>query len=1628
MFKKKMKLVTFVVLLTFALNVVLPFTPKISEAEAASAGTYLTQKWVASGVPQPWEGGTIVGEVVPSNSGLEVIVAGGGTQMVTCLSGMTGAVLWSYHDTALQGYSQPILYDLNGDGKLEVIVPLTYPAGLLVLNGDGTLFWRKMLDYDGQGAATIFSKPVIGDVNGDGKPEIFVGEQDVEPPTMTGKIFELSNTGTILATSFAWRTCSGGLSLGDVNNDGQYELFAGDRNAGYHDGGYGKGVRAWRASDLSVLWDRPDIMSSSQAPDLIDVNGDGKLEVVVNDMSGGVIILNGMTGATIKQALANDIINGIPNYLPGHYQTTVYDIDLDGHIEHLFQDGDHGHSNAYVFDLATWKIDAVLDTGLGKFAPGVGDVTGDGVGDMVVANNTNLMVFDNKLSSWMLPLQTVKLRSQLNNPIIADIDDDGLNEVIISCSTGTGPSGTGTVYCFDTLGIAAVPVARSNIQYYSERRDGASVYVPPIGSETIPDIISTTPANNAVNVPISTSQLTFQILDKQSFTMSYTLSTSPNISGGTVRGSNLGNGVQTVSIGGLAYSTQYTWTIQLSTGVNTETSVFTFFTAAQPQANSPPTENNPAISYLSGDGSVHTGFLAQTSGVSDPQGDLVTNIFSWLEGGKPIANLLLPFDINDPSTAKDYSGYSNNGIVHGATWVSTGKIGGAYKFDGVDDYISVPDGGNGNWDGSIHPSTLSGDGTWTGITIEQWIYLSANQRGTRTIAKWPAFEIGIGAALPGNSTVANNVLYGGVFTWNPNAQYPLFTSQEKKVTDPTPLALNTWYHVALTYTNGAMILYVNGVAVASTASQIGPVKPSSGQDILIGGRDYFNGMIDDTRIYSRNLPASQILQDYLDTENGLSGSATLNTGTTRGGWSYIVQVTPNDGVANGLTTTSNALSLPNTVPVASNLYIKPRQQLGALDNEALTANYTYTDADGQLESGSQISWYRNGVLQSALNNQKVVAASLTTVGDQWYFTVTPSDGITPGATQTSSPIIIRNNVLPTTGTPQLTTSGGPNTSSTLTTTATTSDSDGDPTTNIYNWVVNGASMCKLNLPFDTYSNTTTHDYSGTVTDLNIILKGAKWSTGGISSGYLNFDGSHYAMVNDVTPLNPSTWTTLSVDFWVKPSLDQTSARIIGKKYGPDSVGSYLIGMQSSAPANTVFFDLEIKNTTDPNGYTDYETSSNPGTIVPTGCWSHVVATYQSGVGISLYINGTLRSILGGVTGTIFDWGTQYVQPLWIGYDGGGPQNRFFQGGVDEVKIYNRTLTPSQIQEQFLEGKNGVETTSKIMPSELKAGDAWSCKVTPNDGFGDGVTATSSPLTLAQGATGYLRVTTSPPTSSTILVNGQRCNDWGLDWVKMLPGTYTISFTGVLGYITPLPQTVTVTAGQTTTVTGVYTQAGYLRIMVDPALDATIYLDGHPMNDWGAWLTIAPGQYTVSFGSVNGYATPASQIVTVNAGGNTVVTGHYISGQSTLPTGYGYLRVVTNPALPGTIYVDGLPRNDWGLDWAKFPPGQYVISFGDVPGYQTPAPQTVTVSQGQTTVVTGAYVALGYLHVTTSPPKQSTIYANGVTMNDWGCWVSILPGSYQVSWGQALGGTGTIPIPKLVTVSAGSTTIVTGVFP
>ena len=206
-------------------------------------------------------------------------------------------------------------------------------------------------------------------------------------------------------------------------------------------------------------------------------------------------------------------------------------------------------------------------------------------------------------------------------------------------------------------------------------------------------------------------------------------------------------------------------------------------------------------------------------------------------------------------------------------------------------------------------------------------------------------------------------------------------------------------------------------------------------------------------------------------------------------------------------------------------------------------------------------------------------------------------------------------------------------------------------------------------------------------------------------------------------------------------------------------------------------------------------------------------------------------------------------------------------------------------------------------------------------------------------TGFLRVVTSPAVPSQIVVNGQIGDNWGLTWVRVPVGAYTVSFTDVQGFLAPADQNVNVTAGNTTTVTGTFTPQALMRVLTSPPVAGTISVDGVRRNDWGVWTFFPPGAHQVCFAPVIDFLPPTCQNVNLVAGtGNANVTGVYTSSPGAPAEGgsLGQLRVTTSPGVPSQISVDGNVTDSWGLAWLKIGTGAHVVSFSDIEGFTTPA--------------------------------------------------------------------------------------------
>ena len=193
-----------------------------------------------------------------------------------------------------------------------------------------------------------------------------------------------------------------------------------------------------------------------------------------------------------------------------------------------------------------------------------------------------------------------------------------------------------------------------------------------------------------------------------------------------------------------------------------------------------------------------------------------------------------PLDEGLGTTAYDASGGGNNGTITGATWqnVSACRIGQCLSFNGTSNYVSIA------------ANMANSNMTFTG-----WI-------NTTNAAGYVATEGIINSGIRFNLYFSGGKLYWGCY----NGGWVNIPSDN---TIPT----NSWVYIAGVIdggVTGGVQLYINGIQQSSTGT-IAACQPYG--NLYLGAYiwpigNYFNGLIDDVRIYNRALSATEIQQMY----------------------------------------------------------------------------------------------------------------------------------------------------------------------------------------------------------------------------------------------------------------------------------------------------------------------------------------------------------------------------------------------------------------------------------------------------------------------------------------------------------------------------------------------------------------------------------------------------------------------------------------------------------------------------------------------------------------------------------------------------------------------------------------------
>ncbi len=320
--------------------------------------------------------------------------------------------------------------DLDSDGRKEIILVTNgsdQPPRLMVLQADGSQLWERELPPDGYGADT----PVVGDLDGDKKPEIIVESGS--------SLFAFHGDGSSVAGSWPIRIELGrtGKVIAPLREDGTNFLItlsnmaANRQNQDVADvcvyNGAGQRLRSW---EVPICFGTNNVMRQSPAvADLLpEIQG---LEIIVPGGCGGLscynfdsspnLVWNSLTPATF-------LISPV-----------VGDLDGDGSLEIVIgsvKTDAPASGGLYVFDAQgkKWPFYPILRDESFETPLALGDVLGDGrlciaaVGS--ASRRIHLIESDGfEVPGW--PSERIENRSVRAGPTLVDVDGNSQPDILL---------------------------------------------------------------------------------------------------------------------------------------------------------------------------------------------------------------------------------------------------------------------------------------------------------------------------------------------------------------------------------------------------------------------------------------------------------------------------------------------------------------------------------------------------------------------------------------------------------------------------------------------------------------------------------------------------------------------------------------------------------------------------------------------------------------------------------------------------------------------------------------------------------------------------------------------------------------------------------------------------------------------------------------------------------------------------------------------------------------------------------------------------------------------------------------------------------------------------------------------
>ncbi len=533
--------------------------------------------------------------------------------------------------------------------------------------------------------------------------------------------------------------------------------------------------------------------------------------------------------------------------------------------------------------------------------------------------------------------------------------------------------------------------------------------------------------------------------------------------------------------------------------------------------------------------------------------------------------------------------------------------------------------GNPAWTTGVNGQALALDGSGDYALVPDDASLDiANQL---TLAAW------IQPANSGTQYVVKKATQGGVdgYELSLASSGKIFTRLNQSTsgngiridsTSDYPTDGSTWMHVAATYDGATLRLYVNGVEESSLSTSI-PIATNTlplGIGAQSDGDSSLEGNLDEVRVYNRALSVTEI-----QVLAGLSPSSTADLSITKD--DSRSSIAPGDPVTYTITVVNNG---PDDVVDAA--------VADTFSTELTGINWTCTATNGgacaasgsgsltdtpDLPSGSSAIYTVTATFDSAVTVPLVNTATVTV----------PAGMTDPNPDNNSATDI---NVL-----------------------QSWADQCGNDPTLVGCW------------PMEEGGGTTLYDASS-YGNHGVIYGSPSWQTAVDGLGLLFNGTTDYALIPDAASLDLATGKTISV--WVKAEKQDTQY-LVKKAINNGTPGlddGYELSLASINSSQPVLGDgkafARINQATSGNAYRLNSVTQYP---YDGNTWIHLAITYDNNH-MRFYYNGVEEAVLS-TTVTI----ATNDLPLGIGAQSNGTV--LFDGQLDDVRIYDRALSPSEVE-------------------------------------------------------------------------------------------------------------------------------------------------------------------------------------------------------------------------------------------------------------------------------------------------------------------------------------------------------------